>query len=119
MRNEIRKKHILQIKRKWRVRKKMHGTAIKPRLSVIKTNKHIHVQLIDDDKGHTMAAVSTLTAKQEMKKNKESARALGEQIGKFATQNNIKEVVFDRGSHKFHGILAELADAARQAGLTF
>ncbi len=122
MRNEIVKKHKLQNKRKMRVRKQMHGTSIKPRLSVMKSNKHIHVQLIDDDLSVTIASVSTNGKEQrtdEMKKNKESARKLGEAIGAKAVQANIKEVIFDRGPYKYHGILAELADGARQAGLKF
>lgn len=123
MKNEITKKHQLQKKRKWRVRKNMHGTLSKPRLSIMKSNKHIHVQLIDDDKGHTIGAAST--ASKDNRKlsnfgnNKESARKLGEEIGALALKNNIKEIVFDRGPYKYHGILAELADAVRQAGLTF
>lgn len=121
MRNEIVKKHKLQSRRKMRVRHSMHGTSIKPRLSVTKSNKHIHVQLIDDDQAVTIAAVSTASkeSRAEMKKNKESARKLGESIGQKAVHANIKEVIFDRGSHKYHGILAELADGARQAGLKF
>ena len=122
MRNEIVKKHILQNRRKQRVRKGMHGTSIKPRLSVMKSNKHIHVQLIDDDKSITIAAVSTSSKENrgtEIKKNKESARILGKTIGDKAIQANIKEVIFDRGQYKYHGILAELADGAREAGLKF
>lgn len=123
MRNEIVKKHINQQKRKWRTRKNMHGTALKPRLVVAKTNKHIHLQLIDDDAQHTLGSLSTnskeIKTTQYGKKNKESARKLGEMIGAFAAQKNIKEVIFDRGPYKYHGILAELADGARAAGLKF
>lgn len=123
MRSEINKKHRLQERRKMRVRKSMHGTAVKPRLSVMKSNKHIHVQLIDDDKGHTIGAISTSSKEfrttPTAKKNKESARKLGETIGAFAVKGNIKEIIFDRGPYKYHGILAELADGVRQAGLKF
>lgn len=123
MRNEIIKKHTLRIKRRFRVRKNMHGTASKPRISVLKTNKHIHVQLIDDDNGHTLAAVSTASKEfkdtEFNKRSKEAALKLGESIGQVAIQKNIKEALFDRGSHKYHGILAELAKGARQAGLQF
>lgn len=122
MRNDIVKKHILQNRRKRRVRHHMHGTSIKPRLSVMKSNKHIHVQLIDDDKSLTIAAVSTNQKEfreRQLKKNKESARELGKTIGAKAIEANIKEIIFDRGSHKYHGILAELADGAREAGLKF
>ncbi len=122
MRNEIVKKHKLQNRRKMRVRQKMHGTSIKPRLNVMKSNKHIHVQLIDDDKAITIASVSTVTKENrqnKMKKNKESARELGKAIGAKAVAVNIDEVIFDRGPYKYHGILAELADGAREAGLKF
>lgn len=122
MRNEIVKKHKLQNRRKQRVRSQMHGTSLKPRLNVMKSNKHIHVQLIDDDKSITIAAVSTVSKESRangMKKNKETARKLGETIGAQAVKANIKEVIFDRGPHKYHGILAELADGAREAGLKF
>lgn len=122
MRNEIVKKHKLQNRRKLRVRAQMHGTSIKPRLNVMKSNKHIHVQLIDDDKSITIAAESTSSKeyrKSGLKKNKESARKLGESIGAKAVKANIKEVIFDRGPYKYHGILAELADGAREAGLKF
>ena len=123
MRNEIIKKHIKQQKRRWRVRANMHGTAQRPRLSVMKSNKHIHVQLIDDDASHTIASVSTASKQYKTtdcnRKSKEAARKLGEDIGTQAVKLNIKEVTFDRGSYKYHGVLAELADAARQAGLIF
>lgn len=122
MRNEIVKKHKLKNRRKMRVRQKMHGTSSKPRLNVMKSNKHIHIQLIDDDKAITIAAVSTVSKENrqnKMKKNKESARELGKAIGAKAVAANIDEVIFDRGPYKYHGILAELADGAREAGLKF
>ena len=123
MSNEITRKHKLSVKRAYRVRKKMHGTSLKPRLSVMKSNKHIHVQLIDDDKSLTIGSVSTgskeLKGTEFSKKCKASARKLGETIGEIAVKQNIKEIVFDRGPYKYHGILAELADGARQAGLKF
>lgn len=120
MRNEIVKKHKLQNRRKLRVRSHMHGTSIKPRLNVMKSNKHIHVQLIDDDQAVTIASTSTSTKEARgagMKKNKESARELGKIIGRKAVEANIKEAIFDRGPHMYHGTLAELADGAREAGL--
>ena len=113
----------LRIKRAFRVRRHLSGSLQKPRLSVRKTNRNIIVQLIDDEQGKTLASVSTLD-KQFMntdfaKKNKESGKKLGETIADLALKLNIKEVVFDRGFSKYHGILAELADAARQKGLIF
>lgn len=123
MRNEIVKKHILQNRRQQRVRSKMHGTAAKPRLCVKKSNKHIVAQLIDDDTHHTLASVSTYSKQfrdsEFSKKNKESGKELGKVMGEMAVGKNISEVIFDRGSHKYHGILAEFANAAREAGLKF
>ena len=116
-------KQVLRDKRAIRVRKKLRGNSIKPRLCVVKTNKHIQVQLIDDEKGLTIAATSTL-AKEFQKtefnrRNKASAKQLGEKIAEKAAENNIKEAIFDRGYHKYHGILAELAEAARSSGLKY
>jgi len=118
MRNTLIKNQLLRKKRAWRVRKSLHGTASRPRMSVNKTNKHIAVQLIDDDSHATIGAVSTYS-KEFSGKNKITARKLGEKIAEIAKQKNIKEVIFDRGAFKYHGVLAELADAARAAGLQF
>lgn len=117
------KNQIKRTKRAMRVRKRLHGSSLKPRLCVVKSCEHIHVQLIDDEAGVTLGSTSTLS--QEFKntefnrKNKASAKKLGEKIAEIAIAKNVKEVVFDRGAHKYHGILAELADAARGAGLKF
>lgn len=114
---------IKKQKRALRVRKKLHGTPAKPRLCVVKTNKHIQVQLIDDEAGKTLAAFSTkskeLKATPYTKKNKASAKVLGEKIAEKAKGMGISEVVFDRGPFRYHGILAELASAARESGLQF
>ncbi len=110
-------------KRAQRVRKHLRGSAAKPRLSVVKSNKHIRAQLIDDQKGVTLTSASTLSKSLQgtefNKKNKASARKIGELIAEAAKKQNIKEVVFDRGPFKYHGILAELAGAARENGLQF
>lgn len=123
MRNNISKKSILQKKRSLRVRKHLHGTSAKPRLCVVKSNKHIQAQLIDDDAKTTIGSTATFSKEfrgtEFGKKNKSSARKLGEKIAEIAKEKNIKEVVFDRGPFKYHGILAELANAARGAGLQF
>lgn len=109
--------------RAMRVRKKLRGTSLKPRLSVHKSNAHIQVQLIDDEKALTIGGTATYATEfkntEFCKKNKESARKLGEWIAEFAKKNDITEVVFDRGPFKYHGILAELANAARASGLRF
>lgn len=123
MRNTVIKNSVLKRKRALRVRKRLHGTSTKPRLCVVKTNQHIHVQLIDDDAGLTLGQISTFAKEfrntEFSKKNKVSAKKLGECIAEIAKEKNIKEVIFDRGPFKFHGILAELAQAARDAGLQF
>lgn len=123
MRNSVTKDHIRHHKRALRVRKRLRGTNLKPRLCVVKTNKHIQVQLIDDENGRTLGHASTFSKEnrgtERSKKNKESAKMLGEAIANIAKDRNIKEVVFDRGPFKYHGILAELANAARSAGLQF
>lgn len=117
------KKQQLRIKRKLRVRKHLRGNSMKPRLCIVKSNKHIEIQMIDDELGKTIASISTrskeLKGTEFNKKNKTTARKLGEMIAEMAQKNDIKEAIFDRGCHKYHGILAELADAARGAGLKF
>lgn len=115
--NELRKK------REYRIRKKVQGTNTCPRLSVHKSNKNIFVQLIDDESGCTLAAISTLgkevAGTEHAKKCKDSAKKLGEAIAQKAEKLGIKRVNFDRGRFKYHGILAALADAARENGLQF
>lgn len=123
MRSIILKNQLVRKKRAWRIRKRLHGTASRPRLSVIKSNKHIQVQLIDDDSHTTVGAISTY--KKEFRntefgrKTKVAARKLGECIAEIAKEKNIREVIFDRGPFNYHGILSELADAARAGGLKF
>jgi large subunit ribosomal protein L18 len=92
-------------------------------MCVVKSNKHIQVQLIDDEAGNTLTSIST-TAKEFAgtpyeKRNKTAAKKLGERIAELAKEKNLTEVIFDRGRFKYHGILAELADAARAGGLKF
>ncbi|MCB1148576.1 MAG: 50S ribosomal protein L18 [Chlamydiia bacterium] len=123
MESQVKSSRACRQKRTWRVRNKVRGNEAKPRLCVVKTNKNIIAQLIDDQKGVTLATASTLS--KELKgtefgrKNKESAKKLGALIAEAAKKLNIKQVVFDRGPFKYHGILAELANSAREAGLTF
>ena len=123
MNNEVKNSYRRSRKRAMRVRKKVKGSMNKPRLCVVKSNKHIYAQLIDDVNGKTIGAVSTtsktMKGSDTTKKNKETAKKLGEQIAAIAKDNNITEIVFDRGPFKYHGILAELANAARENGLVF
>ena len=109
-----------RISRVFRVRKSLHGTAERPRLTVSKTNCHIYAQLIDDDLAVTLAGFGTLSKNSSVKKKtKESAKEIGKQIGELAKKKNIHSVIFDRGRYKFHGVVAELANGAREAGLQF
>jgi len=121
MREELIRKQTVRKKRTMRVRKKIHGTSTEPRLCVVKSNKHLQVQLIDDDAGLTLGSVSTFSKEYRDsefgKKGKHAARKLGEHIAKIASEKNIKAAKFDRGPAKFHGILAELKDAAVAGGL--
>lgn len=123
MRNTLIRNQNIRLKRSMRVRKKLQGTSVKPRMSVCKSNKHIQVQLIDDETRITLGSIGTFAKEfantEFAKKSKASARKIGERIAEIAKAKNIKEVIFDRGPFKYHGILAELADAARQAGLQF
>ncbi len=113
-RNRARKSRVM------RVRKNLHGNAAKPRLSVSKTNCHIYAQLIDDDARVTLAGFGTLSKTcTDKRKSKEMAREIGKQIAELAKERNINSVVFDRGRYKFHGVVAELANSAREAGLQF
>ena len=103
-----------------RVRRKISGTAECPRLCVFRSNSNIYVQVIDDVKGVTLAQASTLDKEVKTKhSNKEAAKEVGALIAKRAIEKNIKEVVFDRGGYIYHGVVKELADAAREGGLEF
>lgn len=116
-RREIRKK------KHRRVRKKIHGTAERPRMSVFRSLNHIYVQIINDDLGITLAAASSLDP--EFKAtglsggNIEGAKKVGELIAKKALEKGITKVVYDRGGYIYHGRVAALADSAREAGLEF
>lgn len=119
MHNSIVKNHIKKSKRALRVRNKLRGSSERPRLCVVKTNAHIIAQLIDDETGRVLGATSTFSKELKLKKNKESATALGKQIGSIAKKNQIETVIFDRGASKYHGVIAAVADGAREAGLQF
>ena len=103
-----------------RIRRKVTGTAERPRLAVHYSNQHIYVQVIDDAAGKTLASASTLDKSFENgSSNIESAQKVGQLIAERAKGSNISAVVFDRGGHLYHGKVKALADAAREAGLQF
>lgn len=121
--NELIKRNVRRRRRKLRVRKQVRGTAEKPRLSVFKSNMHLFAQLIDDDKGITIASAGTIMKdfrnKNLGKKSTDSAKLIGVMLAEAAKQKNIATAVFDRGFNKYHGLLAVVADAARETGLQF
>ncbi len=105
-----------------RVRKKIHGTAERPRLAVFRSNKHLVLQVIDDDAGRTLAAVSSVEADQRKAgtgSTVEAATRLGQVIAERAKAAGVDKVVFDRGGFLYHGRIAAAAAAAREAGLEF
>ena len=103
-----------------RVRRKISGTAERPRLCVYRSNTNLYVQIIDDVAGNTLVSASTLDKEVKTKyANKEAAKEVGALIAKRALEKNIKDVVFDRGGYIYHGVIKELADAARNGGLNF
>ncbi len=111
-----------RIRRHRRVRKKIHGTAARPRLAVYRSNKHLSVQLIDDEAGRTLAAVSTVESDQRSVgtgSSVEAATRVGTLIAERAKAAGITTVVFDRGGFAYHGRIAAVAAAAREAGLEF
>ena len=103
-----------------RVRRKISGTAERPRLCVYRSNSNIYVQVIDDVAGKTLAQASTLDKEVKTKHaNKEAAKEVGALIAKRATDKKIVDVVFDRGGYIYHGVVKELAESAREGGLNF
>ena len=111
------KKVERRIKIKYRIRKRVNGTAERPRMSVFRSNKQINVQIINDLTGNTLAAASSLGM--EAMPKKEQAAKVGELVAKKALEAGIEQVVFDRNGYLYHGRVKELADAARKGGLKF
>lgn len=107
-------------RRHLRVRTKISGTAERPRLCVYRSNANLYVQIIDDVAGNTIVSASTLDKNVKNKhSNKEAAKELGTLIAKKALDKKIETVVFDRGGYIYHGVVKELAEAAREGGLKF
>lgn len=112
----------MRLVRHRRLRKQMSGAADRPRLCVFRSNRQLYVQVIDDTKGRTLVSLSTLSPDMKAKltgKPVEQAGQLGTELAKQALNAGVKEVVFDRGGHRFHGQVKALADAAREGGLQF
>lgn len=121
MSDSAKQKREARIRRHRRVRKKVRGTAERPRLAVFRSNKHITAQVIDDLTGRTLAAASTHEAdlRGGATGNIEAATAVGRLVAERAKAAGVDQVVFDRGGFIYHGRVAALADAARDAGLEF
>ena len=112
-RNEIRKRiHV-------RIRAKLAGTAVRPRLNVYRSLNHIYAQVIDDQNGVTLVSASSLQLKLKTGGNVATAKEIGKAVAERAIEKGIKKVVFDRGGFLYHGRIKALAEAAREAGLEF
>jgi large subunit ribosomal protein L18 len=108
-----------RVKRRRRVRAKIHGTAERPRISVFRSNRGIFAQLIDDESGHTLAAVNWTEADLRALTGSDQARKAGALLGERAKAAGIEAAVFDRGGYQYHGRVKAFADGAREAGLLF
>ena len=102
-----------------RIHQKLSGTAERPRLNVYRSLNHIYAQVIDDQKGETLASASTLALKVKTGGNVAAAKEIGKAVAEQAVAKGVKKVVFDRGGFLYHGRIKALADAAREAGLDF
>ncbi len=108
-----------RLKRRRRVRAKVHGTAERPRISVFRSNRGIFVQLVDDVAGHTLAAVNWTESDLRSLKPMDQARRAGELLAERAKAAGIETAVFDRGGYRYHGRVKALAEGARESGLNF
>ena len=108
-----------RLRRRRRVRAKVRGTAERPRVSVFRSNRGISAQLIDDDRGHTIAAVRWTEAELRELDRMEQAKRAGELLAARAKDAGVTSVVFDRGGYRYHGRVAALAEGARESGLEF
>jgi large subunit ribosomal protein L18 len=120
MLRKIVEKDRKRLKRKVHIRKRISGTAERPRMTVFRSNRSLSVQIIDDTKGSTLASASTLEKDlRAVKVTKEGAGQLGEIMGKRLLEKDIKTVVFDRNGYLYHGVIKALADGTRKAGVQF
>lgn len=118
LRKRTGERQVARLTKKVRIRKKVSGTAERPRLCVYRSGKHMYAQIIDDAKGSTVLSASSLSLKSD-KSGKELAAQVGKEVAKLATGKGIKTVVFDRNGFIYHGRVKALADGAREGGLNF
>lgn len=111
----LEKKKILRLKRKLRVRNQCSGSAVRPRVSVFRSNKYFYAQAIDDKAGHTLTAIDSKTY--NLGNNKADVSKLGAEFAKILVAKGIKEVVFDRNGYLYHGVVASFADTLRNNGI--
>jgi large subunit ribosomal protein L18 len=121
IRSNTSNKQVVRFKRKKRIRARLEGSGDKPRLSVFRSNKQLYVQLVDDVKGHTLVAASTLEEELRGKQGGTlaGAKSLGNLVAKRALAKQISAVVFDRAGYLYHGRIKAIADGAREGGLKF
>jgi large subunit ribosomal protein L18 len=115
----VKTRHATRLKRRRRVRAKVRGTAERPRLSVFRSNRGMQAQLIDDVRGHTLAAVVWTEADLRDLPSMDQARKAGELVAARAKEAGVQRCVFDRGGYRYHGRVRALAEGAREAGLDF
>ena len=120
MLKKLTEKNRKRLHRKIHIRKRIHGTADRPRMTVTRSNCNLYVQVINDDEGKTLAAISTMEKEfASLKPNIDGAAKLGEALGKRLQDKKITTVVFDRNGYLYHGVVKALADATRKAGIVF
>ena len=112
-------KHAKRLKRRRRVRAKVRGTAERPRLAVYRSNRGVQAQVIDDVKGHTLAAVVWTEPDLKSLPRMEQAKKAGEVVASRAKEAGVETIVFDRGGYRYHGRVRALAEGAREGGLEF
>ncbi|HRZ86373.1 MAG TPA: 50S ribosomal protein L18 [bacterium] len=114
---------INRTRRHHRIRSKVNGTEARPRLCVFRSLKHVYAQLVDDNKGITIASASTLDSSfgedKKSRSNIKFAKEVGKKIAQIAKEKNISEIVFDKSGYKYHGKIKAIAEAARESGLKF
>jgi large subunit ribosomal protein L18 len=108
-----------RLKRRRRVRAKIHGTAERPRISVFRSNRGVVAQLVDDDAGRTLAAVNWIEPELRTLARKEQAKRAGELLAERAKAAGVERAIFDRGGYQYHGRVQALAEGAREGGLSF
>jgi len=113
------KKYTRRFKIRKSIRKKIQGTADRPRLSIYRSNKEIYAQIIDDVSGKTLVQVSSMKMGLEGTPKAEASKKVGESVAKACKESGIEKVVFDRGGYLYHGRVKALADGAREGGLQF